>query len=123
LERVRERSMKAKNTPKSKELRKNQTPWESKLWYYLRKKNFLNFKFKRQVPIGEFIVDFCCQKAGLIVELDGGHHMDHTQKIKDLKRDESIKDKGYTILRFWNNEIDDNIEGVLEKILKTITSL
>lgn len=122
-ERARERLMKAKNTSKSKELRKNQTPWESKVWYYLRKKNFSNLKFKRQVPIGEFIVDFCCQRLRLIIELDGGYHADTAQRMKDFKRDKWMKNKGYTILRFWNNEVDNNIEGVLEKILETITSL
>ena len=123
LERVwGEVNMKAVFTPLSKTLRKKQTPWESKLWKHLRRKNIQGLKFKRQVPIGNYIVDFCCQSKKLIIELDGGQHM--SNRFQDIERDRYLRTKGYNILRFWNNEVDSNLEGVLEKIYKSlITSL
>ena len=108
--------MKAKFTFLSKSLRKKQTPWEAKLWKYLRGKKVWDVKFKRQVPIGNYIVDFCSQRKKLIIELDGGHHVKNFNKILDREREIYLKAKGYTIIRFWNNQIDNNIEGVLEKI-------
>jgi very-short-patch-repair endonuclease len=106
----------------SKLLRKQQTPWESRLWYFLRGKRFLNYKFKRQYIIGEFIVDFCCFKEKLIIELDGSQHNDLLLQ-KDTIRDSALRKLGYKKLRFWNNEIDENIEGVLEKILNHLSPI
>ena len=110
--------MKALNTVLSKKLRHKQTPWEAKLWKYLRAKRVWQHKFKRQVPIGNFIVDFCCQKQKLIIELDGGQHSVIPNKLSDLEREKYLKAKQYTILRFWNNQIDDEIESVLATIDK-----
>ncbi len=117
--------MKAFQTPFSKNLRSNQTPWETKLWKHLRGRRFYDFKFKRQVPIGTYIVDFCCQEAKLIIELDGGGHNFPNKKSPDFNRDNFLVSKNYKILRFWNNEIDFDIAVVLEKIAKSlgITSL
>ncbi len=112
--------MQAKLTPFSKNLRKKMTPWETKLWRYLRAKRVWNYKFKRQVPIGDYIVDFCCQKKKLVIELDGGGHSDAFAKTQDQRRGAYLESKGYTILRFWNNEIDKNIEGVLDTINKQL---
>ncbi len=114
--------VKAKYTPLSKQLRKNQTPWESKLWRHLRAKNFGGHKFKRQVPIEKYIVDFCCQKKNIIIELDGGGHADYITHGLDELRTKRLSQKGYKILRFWNNEISKNIDGVLETIVKEINS-
>lgn len=84
----------------------------------LRRKNLRNLKFKRQYPIGNYIVDFCCSVKKLIIELDGGGHNEE-YKIKDDKiRDEYLKNQGFKILRIWNNEIDNNLEGVYEKIIE-----
>ncbi|MFA6410441.1 MAG: endonuclease domain-containing protein [Candidatus Buchananbacteria bacterium] len=98
-------------------LRKNQTPYESKLWCLLRDKRLEGLKFRRQYPIGIYIVDFCCFEKKLIIELDGGHHNQNEQIKNDQKRDQYLINQGYKILRFWNNDLDNNIEGVIEKIL------
>ena len=75
----------------TKNLRVDQTPWEAKLWYFLRGGRFHGLKFKRQVPMGKFVVDFCCQDRKLIIELDGGHHNEAEVSVMDLERQ-----------KFWN---------------------
>src|SRR6185503_7362405 len=98
----------------SRELRKNQTPWEYKLWYHLRNKRFLGLKFKRQVRIGKYIVDFCCSEKRIIIELDGGQHGIDLNKSLDEKRDCFLIRQGYRVLHFWNHEFDQNTEEALE---------
>ena len=102
----------------ARNLRKNSTKEELKLWSIVRNRQLNNFKFKRQVPIGNYIVDFLCEEKKLIIELDGGQH----NQIKDIQKDEERTDflnqKGYVVIRFWNNEINENISGVIEKILE-----
>lgn len=101
----------------SKSLRASQTPWENKLWRELRGNRFNGLKFKRQVPIENYIVDFCCNTKKIIIELDGSQH----QKSKtDRFRDDLLKSKGYVILRFWNNDLDSNFNGVLQTIYDAI---
>lgn len=100
----------------SKKLRTGQTPWEAKLWKYLRGNRFYGFKFKRQVPIGPYIADFCCHPARLVIELDGGQHSERKVSEKDKQKEEYLKQENYRVLRFWNNELDQNLEGVLETI-------
>lgn len=97
----------------SKQLRTKQTPWEAKLWYYLRAKRFYGIKFKRQVPIGQYIVDFCADSHKLIIELDGGQH---NQLDFDKQKDAYLKSQGYKVLHIWNNDVDTNIEAVLDYI-------
>lgn len=104
----------------SKFLRTNQTPWEAKLWYHLRANRFFGLKFKRQVPIDRFIVDFCCQERRLVIELDGGQHSKVKNAILDRQKQNYLEKKGYKILRFWNNQLEDNLQGVLEIIRKSI---
>ncbi len=104
----------------SKVLRKQSTPWERKLWYYLRGNRFYGLKFKRQVPMGKYVVDFCCQEKSLIIELDGGHHNRETNKQLDIIRQRFLESSGYRVLRFWDNEVDNNVEGILETIKRTI---
>ena len=99
---------------RSRSLRKNQTPWEAKLWYYLRANRFYGLPFKRQVQIGNYIVDFSCKSKMVIVESDGSQH--YEQAEYDKKKDDFLRNLGYIVLRFWNNDIDNNIQGVLEKI-------
>lgn len=101
----------------SKALRKNQTPWEAKMWLHLRAGRLKNLKFKRQVPIGHYIVDFCCDERKLVIELDGGHHNETENSNKDQRKQGFLEKEGYYVLRFWNNEIDNNFEGVVERIL------
>ena len=104
----------------AKELRKNMTDFEQRLWYYLRAKRFLGLKFKRQAPIGSYIVDFLCKEAKLIIELDGGQHNEDENIKKDLNRQKYLEDKGFKVLRFWNNEVNENLEGVLNSILENL---
>ena len=104
----------------AKILRKNQTPQEKKLWDLLRNRNFHNLKFKRQVPIGKYVVDFLCEEKKLIIELDGGQHNEEENIIKDNERTAYFKKAGYKIIRFWNNEIDENIEGVYLKLSEIV---
>lgn len=107
----------------SKQLRIKQTPWERKLWYHLRGKSFNGLKFKRQVPIGKFIVDFCCDRIKLVIELDGGYHNNVLNRQLDYMKEGYLKREGYKVLRFWNNQIDLSLEEVLEKINIATTSL
>jgi very-short-patch-repair endonuclease len=104
----------------SKLLRIKSTPWERKLWYYLRGNRFLDLKFKGQVPMGGYVVDFCCQSKKLVIELDGGHHTESNISYKDLEKQKFLEQLGYKVLRFWNNELDFNIEGVLERIRQAV---
>ena len=101
-------------------LRKNPTPWESKLWYHLRNRNLDRVKFRRQFKIDKYIVDFCCLEKKLIIELDGGHHNENDNIIRDQQRKKYLENHGYKVLRFWNNEVDNNLEGVIDKILENI---
>ena len=87
----------------SRKLRKNMPMTEKEIWRYLRRKQLGNFKFRRQLVIGNYITDFACPEAKVIVECDGPHHED--QKDYDDKRDEFLKSQGYTVLRSWNDDI------------------
>ena len=107
----------------SKALRKTQTPWEAKLWQQLRAKRFNNLKFKRQVPIGRYIADFCCVEKRLVIELDGGQHNERKISLLDQQKHAYLEKEGYSVLRIWNNDLDNNLEGVLEKINESATSL
>ena len=97
----------------AKVLRANQTDAELRLWYHLRAHRFLNLKFKRQKPIGHYIVDFVCIEMRLVIEVDGGQHAD---SAADVRRDAWLRERGFTVLRFWNNEVMQELDGVLEKI-------
>jgi very-short-patch-repair endonuclease len=102
-----------KFTGYARSLRKAQTPHEQRLWTLLRSRRFIDFKFRRQVPIGAFIADFACVEAQLIIELDGSQHADDP---RDGARDAELQRRGFRVLRFWNNELTMNEAGVLEAI-------
>ena len=104
----------------ARKLRKNQTETEARLWAQLRDRRLKGFKFRRQHPIGRYIVDFYCPEKRLVIELDGGGHAEDEQKQSDKKRDEWLKQKGISVFRFWNNIVWDNLEGVLKTILKAL---
>jgi very-short-patch-repair endonuclease len=104
----------------SRKLRKSQTPWETKLWQYLRGNRLEGLKFKRQVPMGPYVVDFCCQDKKLVVESDGSQHADDAQKATDTDKQEFLERQGYMVLHFWNNDIMNNINGVLEVIVRAV---
>jgi very-short-patch-repair endonuclease len=98
----------------AKVLRKNFTDTEKLLWKHLRAKQMEGYKFRRQEPIGSYVVDFVCHEKRIVIEVDGGQHS--TESERDYERDKWLKGQGYKVLRFWNNEVLVNIRGVLEVI-------
>ena len=100
--------------PFVKHLRQNMTPAECKLWHYLRRKNIEGLRFRRQYPLGPCIVDFVCLPARLIVEVDGGQHS--WMERQDAKRTARLESQGFRVFRFWNNEISESLEHVIESI-------
>jgi very-short-patch-repair endonuclease len=111
-----------RTTPKvfahATELRHNLTPAEEKLWAHLRTHRMADAHFRRQHAIGNYIVDFCAPRRKLIVELDGSQHLE--QEEYDAERTEFLKSKGYKVLRFWNNDVMNNIDSVLNVIWDTL---
>jgi len=97
-------------------LRKNMTHGERLVWSKIRRKQLKGYQFYRQRIIGNYIVDFYCPKARLIIELDGGQHYGAEGIRKDLKRDDYLKNMGLRVLRFSDREVFENLTGVLEKI-------
>jgi len=95
---------------KARQLRKDPTLVERILWRILRKKNVDGHRFRRQHPLGTFIVDFVCLDKKLVIEVDGGQHM--TDQKRDEKRTSWLAKSGYRTIRFWNHEVCENIEGV-----------
>jgi very-short-patch-repair endonuclease len=100
-----------------KQLRRNMTDAELRLWYYLRAHRLQGFKFKRQQPIGVYIVDFVCLDARLIVEVDGGQH---AEARSDQIRDAWLGNQGFRIMRFWNNDVLKSINTVLQAIVEAL---
>jgi very-short-patch-repair endonuclease len=100
-------------------LRREQTDAERKLWFRLRDRRLAGLKFRRQMPIKSYVVDFCCESARLIVELDGGQPGE--RGAEDAKRTADLEAYGFLVLRFWNNEVLSNIDGVVETIVTTAT--
>jgi very-short-patch-repair endonuclease len=100
----------------ARRLRRDQTDAERVIWFRLRDRRLNGLKFKRQVPIDKYVVDFLCTEARLIIELDGGQHAarDETTRTAVLEA------MGYLVLRFWNNDVLQNTEGVLEEILNAV---
>jgi very-short-patch-repair endonuclease len=103
----------------ARELRKNMTDAERIIWYYLRDRRLSGWKFRRQHPIGPFIVDFICIEKRLIVEVDGGQH--NLNPEIDIKRTEYLKERGYRVIRFWNNDVLKETEAVLNSILLSLS--
>ena len=104
----------------ARKLRKNQTSQERIIWNLLRNQQFQGLKFRRQYPVGNYIVDFICKEIKLIIEIDGGQHNSEEGIEYDLKRTEYLETKGYKVIRFWNNEIDNNLEGVYQSLMDMI---
>jgi len=102
----------------SRKLRSNQTDAELKLWYHAHRKQLQGMKFRRQVPIDNYIADFVCFEKRLVIELDGGQHSDNIEY--DEYRTKIIEQQGFIVLRFWNNDVMNNIEGVLSEIINTV---
>ncbi|MEE9559100.1 MAG: endonuclease domain-containing protein [Candidatus Brocadiales bacterium] len=106
--------MAKKLTTVAKNLRKRPTDAERLLWKHLRSKRFEGLKFRRQHPIGNYVVDFACLEKQIVIEVDGGQHT--IEKNKDEERDRWLEKEGYKVLRFWNNEVLTNVEGVSEVV-------
>lgn len=104
----------------ARNLRKNSTIQELRLWNLLKSRQFYNLKFKRQQPIGNYIVDFICKEAKVIIEIDGGQHNKPENIDYDTVRTEYLNSIGYKVLRSWNNEIYENIEYVMSKLKQEI---
>ena len=103
----------------AKQMRRNSTEAEEALWNRLKNKRAAGLKFRRQHPIDKFIADFYCHEKRLVIELDGNIHADDEQRDLDKGRTETLNDFGIKVLRFKNEEILDNIEEVIKKILDT----
>jgi very-short-patch-repair endonuclease len=103
------------------ELRQNQTEAEAKLWSRLRAHRMAGVQFRRQHAIGNYIVDFCSPRRKLIIELDGSQHLDQAQY--DLERTRYFESKGYRVLRFWNHDVMNKIDAVLNTIWNELNSV
>ena len=103
-------------------LRKLLTPQEVKLWVKLRELRALGFKFRRQIPIGDYIIDFGALSARLLVEIDGGQHGILPGIRVDTVRDEFLRSRGFHVLRYWNSDVDRNLSGVMEDILRHLNT-
>ncbi|MCP4141204.1 MAG: endonuclease domain-containing protein [Chloroflexi bacterium] len=107
---------------RSRELRQPQTPAENTLWQHLRNRN-LGYKFRRQHPIAQFIVEFYCAELKLCIELDGSQHFEPKQEAYDKARTEYLEELGYSVIRFTNNDVRYNIHAVADEIMKTCERL
>jgi very-short-patch-repair endonuclease len=105
----------------ARKLRRDQTDAERALWFRLRDRRLRGLKFRRQMPLDRYIVDFCCESARLIVELDGGQHAERIRE--DAARTQTLEAMGYLVLRFWNNDVLNNADGVVINILETLDKL
>ena len=103
----------------AKNLRVNSTDTEKYLWKYLRGRQLEGIKFRRQHSVGKYIVDFINLESKIIIEVDGGQHLENK---KDKLRDRWLEEQGYEVLRFWDNEVLKNIEGVMESIRMKLCS-
>ena len=103
-------------SPHARPLRKTMTDAERAMWLQLRDRRLGGFKFRRQWTIGSHVVDFCCIERRLIVEIDGGQH----SAERDAARTHELKKAGYRVIRFWNNEVRENLDGVLALLLSAL---
>jgi very-short-patch-repair endonuclease len=104
----------------ARDLRQTATDAEQHLWFRLRNRQFENCKFRRQHPVAGYVLDFACEELRLGIELDGSQHMTATAQRYDTARSERLQSHGWTILRFWNNDVFEQMEGVLTVIAEAI---
>ena len=106
----------------AKQLRRNMTDAEQRLWYFLRGQRLQGFKLRRQQPIGTYIVDFVCHDAALIVEVDGGQH---AGSVHDQTRDAWLRRQGYRVMRYWNDDVmkvtDVDLQAILDELTPSST--
>lgn len=110
--------MRNRLTTIARTLRHNQTDAEARLWSVLRNRQLEGLKFRRQQPIGGYVADFCCEELRLIIELDGGQHA--TLESKDRLRTIELENMKYQVLRFWNVDVFQSLDGVMDTILAVI---
>jgi very-short-patch-repair endonuclease len=108
-----------KNTQRARELRKNQTDAENLLWRHIRSRQLHGYKFRRQFPIGSYIVDFACLSLKLIIEIDGSQHMSNIDY--DNTRTQTLENHGFQVIRFWNNTVLTETDSVLEALTLTLS--
>ena len=106
----------------ARQLRRNQTDAERKLWRSLRLLKSQGFHFRRQVPIDGIIVDFACYSSRLVIEVDGGQHNEATGRAADKQRDAMLAENNFRVLRFWNNDVLANPEGVMEVVVASLAA-
>lgn len=105
----------------ARELRNNSTPEEIKLWMRLRRNQLMGYDFHRQKPIGNYIADFYCYQLKLVIEIDGSWHFTDDETMRrDLQKQEYIKSIGFTVMRFTNKEVTDEIENVIQRLAQYI---
>ena len=105
---------------RARSLRKRLTDAERLLWRHLRNRELDGWKFRRQYPVGSFIVDFICVEKNLVIEVDGGPHAENEEQ--DIQRSAYLNRMGYRVFRFWNNQVMQETEGVLEAILAILAN-
>jgi len=105
----------------ARNFRKQMTNAENRMWYFLRNRRLNGYKFVREYIVGPYIADFVCREKKLIIEIDGGQHMEHAEY--DKCRTEFLEKNGYQVFRVWNNEVFSNIDNVLETILNLLESV
>ena len=111
----------ARITATARKLRRGQTRPEEKFWYEVKAKRLGGYKFRRQVPIGKYFADFVCEQKKLIVELDGSHHTDQVEK--DELRTAELEKFGYRVIRVWNHEVIENLDGLMDTLLHELDAL
>ncbi|WP_146566389.1 endonuclease domain-containing protein [Posidoniimonas corsicana] len=101
-------------------LRSNQTEAERQLWSRLRKRQLCDCRFRRQFAVGPFVVDFECSERQVVVELDGGGHNTEAERQRDQRRTQYLESRGYQVLRYWNTDVTDDTDAVLEAIARVL---
>jgi very-short-patch-repair endonuclease len=108
-------------TKRARSLRSSMTDAEAKLWRAVRRDQINNLNFRRQHPVGPYTLDFYCPSLRLGIELDGGQHAEHGNRLNDQRRTRWLASKGILVIRFWNNDVLGNLDGVLTEILRVAT--
>lgn len=107
-------------TTTARHLRRRSTDVERRLWNYVRNRQIGGYKIRRQFPVNGYVLDFACEELRFAIELDGGQHNQNAEKIYDTIRTKKLEAAGWQVVRFWNNELLENMEGVLNRILQLL---
>ncbi len=108
---------------RARELRRTATRTEQRAWHLLRDRRLEGFKFRRQHPIGGYVVDFCCARRRLIIELDGGAHSQPSQVVRDMQRQANLERLGYKVLRLPNGLVQKDPDAFVGKVVRCVSSL